>query len=274
MTADVIAALIKLNSHARAYGCGKHAIYAYKTLVAAQLIAANEATVFLRQWTGQCDHCRGTGRYVDSYGERWPHCRRCASTGRVTLKFVETELLGGPTWHCPFDANGDGRHLAALAGAAMWDGEKGRWTNRDGNEPIFWNVANGWTPKQRGEQLTPDDAALALNTVEAWVLTLDVLPHATPYWLLTAAKREMRGYHLDVGRIGLTCWYCGRPDIVTGFCRSGPPFTWCAPVCAEHEKMPVSLWPAKEALPDWVLTPPLMEWRERHARMGFVPRDY
>jgi hypothetical protein len=219
---DVIAALVTLNSHARAYGCGKRAIYAYKTLVCGPLIAAGRATVCLRQWAGVCDHCRGTGQYVDSYGERWPHCRRCANTGRVTLKFVETELLGGPTWHCPFDYHGGGRYLAELARAAMWDGEKGRWMDREGNDPIFWNVANGWTPKQPGEKLIPDDAATALNTVEAWVLTQ-------------------------------------RPT----------PFTWCAPVCAEHAKIPVALWPAKDELPAWVVTPPLAEWRMRHERLGF-----
>jgi len=278
MTVDesVITALCRLNGHARAYGFGKRAVYAYKTLVAALLAASGDVGVQLVRWSGPCDRCAGTGVYTFWEGGSAP-CRHCAR-GTVTLKFVETTFPGsGVVWHHPFDT-GSGAEISKAAKVAWWDGEKGRYTNADGNEPIFWNVASNWTPRLKGEQLNPDDAAMALNAVEEWLLPIDFGrtgppydgPHGpVPYWLASAAKREMRGYVIDLGRVGLKCWYCGSYEVVSGLCRMGPPFTWSAPVCREHQQRPVGQWPAQSELPPWMLTPPLEEWLARHERIGF-----
>ena len=269
--ADVLAALLPLNHHARAYGCGKRAIYAYKTLVAALLVAAGETRAQLVQWTGKCGHCGGTERYVDSYGERWPHCRQCSSTGTVTLKFVETVLPCGQAWHHPWDRYDDGgRELAEIAGLAVWDGERGRYRAAGGGDPIFSNIASDWRPQRPSFSLDADAAAEALNVVEAWLLlsVANVLP--TPlHFLRERALRDMRAYIIDIGRVGSKCWYCASEDVTSGLARYGPPFSWSAPVCRVHHRVELALWPAKTDLPESALTPALPEWGARHTRLGF-----
>jgi hypothetical protein len=263
VTADLVRALGRLNGHARAYGNGKRAIYAYKMLAAAVALTLDGAKAELVQWTGQCGHCGGTGRYVDSYGEKWPHCRQCASTGTVTLKFVETVLFDGQVWHHPWKYD-SGIELAEIAGIVKWDGHSAGWIPR---EPVFWNVGGGWAPQQPGERLVPDEAADLLNTVEAWVLA-SVLPQGDKlHWIRERALREMRGYVLDLGRVGLRCWYCESPEIHVGLGRPGPPFAWSAAVCREHSNLSPAEWP--NVLPEWMMTPPLVEWKRRHDRLGY-----
>jgi hypothetical protein len=273
----VISALCRLNGHARAYGCGKRAIYAYKTLAAAMLASRGEIAVRLVEWVGPCGRCSGTGIYQGWYGpgDKAPcrHCRR----GTVTLRFVETTFPDGVVWHHPFETD-SGWNIARAAGAAIWTDN----VYRDGNgREVCWKpVTSAWTPRLKSERLTPDDAAQALNTVEAWLLnapfehrsagTDDVAQEL--YWLAKTARREMRGYHLDIGRVyrdGLACWYCDRAEIVCGLGRCGPPFSWSAPVCVDHSHLPVEQWPAKDDLPAWAITPPLSAWRDRHERLGF-----
>lgn len=267
---DVIEALSILNGHARAFGVGKHAIYEYKTLASALAIAAGTATVQLRQWTGTCGHCRGTGRYVDSYGERWPHCRQCSSTGRVTLKFTEVSIADGPTWHHPFETSA-GRDLAAIAGAAIWDGSGwGRWRDARGNEPVFWNITDGWAPRQPATRLDPDPLAAALNVVEAWALAVRVPIGDTFHWIHERALADMRRYVLDLGRLPGPCYRCGG-EVVIGLGCSGPPFAFASPVCRAHERTEPAFWP--RTVPDSALTPPLIEWRDRHVALRFDSRS-
>lgn len=224
VSADVLGALHRLNGHARAYGSGKRAIYRYKTLVAALLVVQGEASAQLVQWTGTCGHCGGTGRYVDSCGERFPHCRQCSSTGTVTLKFVETMLPDGVEWHHPWTQDQGGVEIADLAGLARWQSNEPRgWRDAKGSEPIFWNVASNWQPRQPADRLLSDDAAAAMNVVEAWVLASVLPPSSTLHWMRERALREMRGYVLDLGRVGLRCWYCQSPEISIGLGRPGPP---------------------------------------------------
>jgi hypothetical protein len=267
---DVAIAIGRLNKHARAYGCGKRAIYAYKALASGLAIIDGVATVMLRQWTGPCHGCAGTGKHLDSYGERFPHCRRCSSSGRVTLKFVEVALpsFTGQVWHHPFE-NGAGWDLAQLARAATWDGHRGRWVDEKGSDPVFWNITDGWSPKQPGERLEPDDAARLLNIVEAWALALP-----SPFgsedpirWLRLRATDMMRGYVLDLGRLDGPCYRCGSADVVVGLGHVGPPFDFATPACRTHERCPIAEWPS--CLPESALTPALVEWRDRHVGLGF-----
>ncbi|HEX7049864.1 MAG TPA: DUF6166 domain-containing protein, partial [Longimicrobiales bacterium] len=58
---DVLAALIRLNAHARAYGGGKWAIYAYKEMASILLAQSGEAAVRGVEWRGECNRCGGTG---------------------------------------------------------------------------------------------------------------------------------------------------------------------------------------------------------------------
>lgn len=264
VTSDVVAAISRLNVHARAYGSGKRAIYAYKALLAGVGLAMGDASAQLVRWTGTCGHCNGSGRYVDSYGEKWPHCRQCASAGTVTLKFVETtDRWTGQVWHHPWKYD-SGIELAEIANLVKWDGKLGRWVPE---EPVFWNVKGGWTPRQPAERLIPDEAADLLNTVETWVLASVLPPSDKLHWMRERALREMCGYVIDLGRVGLQCWYCDSFDVAIGLSRPGPPFAWSAAVCREHSKIAPAAWPT--VLPDWVMTPPLTEWKRRHDQIGY-----
>lgn len=274
---DVIDALCRLNHHARAYGSGKRAIYHYKALASALLVVAGQSSVTLRQWRGRCDHCHGTGRYIDSYGEKFPHCRRCESTGMATLKFVECYLPNGHTWHHPWIYGQGGGDIAQLAGKAMWKSTDpgAGWHDANGNEPIFWNFQNGWTPHQPAERLPTEELAACLNIAELWVLDLQC-PHDPLNllrWMYERACAEMRRYSLDLGRIGEWCWMCGVPEIVTAFGHMGDFINWAAPICELHEKTPVALWPHKDAFLAQPLSPSLQQWYERHKRLG-RDRDY
>jgi len=274
---DVLQALGRLNGHARAYGCGKRAIYEYKVLASALSIVGGAATVTLRQWTGTCHGCNGTGKYIDSYGERFPHCRACGNSGRVTLRFVEVDIAADDlrqVWHHPFSLSA-GWDLAALAEAATWDSQRGVWRDRLGNEPIFWNFANGWSPKQPGVRLEPDALAERMNIVEAWVLTVqpsikiaaavDRVP-----WAIERARREMRRYVLDLGRLPGPCYRCAElADIGLGTC--GPPFAFATPACRTHSHCSIAAWP--KHLPESTLTPALRVWRDRHLALGFDRED-
>lgn len=270
---EIIDALVRLNVHARAFGSGKRAIYAYKILVSAITIVTGSAGVMLRQWTGKCHGCNGTGRYVDSYGETWPHCRKCRSTGTVTLKFVEVGITNGPLWHHPFDQSA-GWDLARLAGVAIWDDVKGAWKDARGFETIFWNITDGWTPKQPAEQLNANAAAKLLNIVEPWVRETPLPFEAAGRlrWLGECAQSEMRRYTLSLGRLDGPCFRCGSSDVVVGLGCSGPPFEFATPVCRTHERIEPAFWP--KSVPESALTPALREWRDRHVTLGFERREW
>lgn len=107
---EILSALSRLNVHARAWGCGKKAIYAYKTFAAAEF-ATEARPVFVPV---KCHHCNGTGIYRDWDGyERGP-CYRCTK-GIVTLRFVES-TIGDFRWHHPTGNGGGNNVLNAVWG--------------------------------------------------------------------------------------------------------------------------------------------------------------
>jgi hypothetical protein len=94
-----------------------------------------------------CRGCGGTGKYCDTHGHTWPHCRACSSRGRLALLFVQTAIGGGPIWHTPwlkFHVRRDGANPHyALA----------RW-------------AEGWTVNEPGHDMEPWEVARDLNLAE------------------------------------------------------------------------------------------------------------
>lgn len=82
---------------------GEHvvfAIYDWKLEIIKRAIRNNETDIFPVFAKTRCRDCGGTGRYIDSFGGTWPHCRKCNSTGTVKLFFLETEIKGY-RWHTP-----------------------------------------------------------------------------------------------------------------------------------------------------------------------------
>jgi len=260
-------ALIQLNGHARAYGCGKRAIYAYKTLVAG-MFGAQRALLGARllKHEATCRYCDGTTVYRDWDGYSRGVCFRCKG-GKVTLRFLETTLPNGRVWHHPFEHGG--WEIASMAGLYEWDSVRGQNVYRVNGveQPEEWHAATDWAPNQPAVRLDPDRAAALLNLVEPWVT--EITSMAGPWrWQAESALREMRGYRIDLGRVGAKCWYCDSTEIVIGLGRMGY-FDWAAPVCEAHSKMPVEMWPTSHVLPESALTPALNEWLVRHRQIGF-----
>lgn len=104
----------------------------------------------------KCRACGGTGRYVDSYGHEWPHCRDCSSRGTLALEFVQTIIRGGPVWHTPWIKFGvyrgprySGYYLHPPYRLARW-------------------VDDEWSVNQAGRNLEPEEVACDLNTIEGF----------------------------------------------------------------------------------------------------------
>ena len=210
----VLAALDRLNGHARAHGCGRRAIYSYKTMAALALARAGEMTVRSVKVAADCLSCGGTGLWRDCLGDglvRHANCRKCARTGKVTLRFVET-TSGPRVWHHP--AVGPGYDILRAA----WRIKDWRFADDgrdiaildDGTErEQVWEPAGDWQPNRPGERLEGEAAAALLNIVEDWVV--EVSPAILPSpWMKESALCEMRDYSLRLPRDGAErCCKCG-----------------------------------------------------------------
>lgn len=268
---DVASALSRLNEHARAYGCGRDAVYAYKALAALLAAIAGQANVRPVAMMARCLSCDGTGKFVDRYeGPTNDPCRKCSRRGYVHLRFVETTIQG-QAWHHPWERSGLDIFCAANGGATIEYLHVTRELNilRDGCEPqrIGFGSLGDWRPNRPGEKLKGEDAAALLNLVEDWVLGLrDVDPALR--WSQETAQRAVRGYSLELGRIGSTCHYCRCAEVTSGQGSMGygkTPMIWSLPCCAAHAKMPHEQW--DKVIPAAALTPEVSRWA---ARRGWV----
>jgi len=94
-----------------------------------------------------CRACGGTGKYTDSYGTEFPHCRACSSRGSLSLLFVQTAIGGGPVWHTPY-LKFYIRHRTANV---CW---------------LLKRWAEGWTVNEPGHSMKPWEVARDLNLLE------------------------------------------------------------------------------------------------------------
>jgi len=266
--APVLAALDRLNSHARAYGCGKDAIYAYKTLAALMLAEAGDLQTRPVAVMAKCNRCYGTGRWHNYGHDTGERCRTCGATGYVHLRFVETRV-DAFTWHHPFEwhhpYDGDGRCIFIAARKLTDCGYRAAdrslvIVDRDGVESIIpFESPGDWTPNRSGSRLEGEAAAEQLNLVEDWIDT--VHPDPSLMWRAESARSKLRDYALDIGRIGGTCHYCGSTEIACGQGHLPGLLHWSVPTCREHSRMPVADWDS--TLPDAALTPQVERWLAR-----------
>lgn len=256
--AEVITAIGKLNAHARAYGCGGKAIYAYKDLIAIELVGAGEATVRPVQWFGKCGRCDGTSIYRDWDGYEHGQCRHC-TRGVTNLKFAEVTLPDGQIWHHPFGMSyGRGRDLLQR------DLERGADGPVDLRTTLLqWQAVGDWKPRQAGVRLSPQTAVQALNVAETWLLQFH--PDASSRWPYDCAVREMQRYWVRIDRsVETVCWKCGSDDLAdTNLGAMVWPFQWSAKVCNEHYR-PKVFWPDK--IDDVALTVDLRLWASRRPK--------
>lgn len=263
---DIVAALSLLNSHARAHGCGKEAIYSYKLLAALLATTAGESSAKPVATLAKCHFCLGTGKFFCQYeGQTNERCRKCSATGRVLLRFIETEIAGH-RWHHPWIGPGQTILYAALGNPTIEYEPADRTLNiahKDGRrETMAFGDVGDWAPNAPGEKLTGERAAELLNLVEDWVLATRYVDPSIR-WRLESAQRAVTDYSLDLGRIGEACHYCRAAETTIGQGHYGKPFKWSVHCCAAHERMPVDQW--DNTVPAAGLTPAVLKWAERRA---------
>ena len=189
MSADALAALLRLNEHARAPDWEQggtpgrvvpaHVIYGLKAQAIRVFTAEGRATHRPIVYRSKCGTCGGSGWYRrdDENG-----CRTCGGIsgpggdrgrGYKDLRFVETTIhalgLAAFRWHSPAEHD---------IGAELW----GSLTEQPGDP-------RGWTPRLPGLTLPAHEAVALLNLVEAWLW---------PTWLLVPPV--LRGYSLGLAR--------------------------------------------------------------------------
>jgi hypothetical protein len=219
---EILSALSQLNGHARAWGFGKKAIYAYKTFVA----AAFATDVRLVQVQVKCHHCGGTGTYRDWDGYDRGPCYRCVR-GITTLRFYESHVSDF-RWHHPVNAVG-----ASAVLHAVWDVAATRYpdtgpaiaTLEDGGErQAVYEQAEGWGPDMPGAvKLLTDEACRLLNIVETWLYERDFIIPAARWqkmsWLWELAVSERKKYRIVLERNGESeCCVCGTADVPGHLC--------------------------------------------------------
>lgn len=277
-------AIGRLNSHARVpYSTARNAIYSYKTLAALIAVVEGMTTPRFIKWAGKCNRCEN-GRFThwswdDGYSVR---CRDCGGTGSSTLRFVETDLPDGQTWHHPWSGGRfpqPGKELAEVAGV-RWSSITCEYAAEDGS-PLEWQDCGDWRPLLPGEKLPLRELVDLLNEVEDWVD--DLSPPPSLHWPSDRAKRNLYrhpkvspfdaseyrgpsdGYSLGLGRAPGGCFVCGEESDLAGHCfgRMTSHFHWSLPVCNAHSKSPFPTDPPPEAL----ITPAIRRWLDRHSRM-------
>ena len=264
---DVVAALSLLNSHARAFGCGRDAIYSYKLLVAMLYASAGQANARPVGVMSKCRYCNGTGKFFSwDYGQTDEACRKCSRTGYVFLRFVETRIEGH-SWHHPWISYGQEIFSTSLGGRPRIEydaGSRSLLIIKPGHaaEEMSFGSVGDWTPNTPGEKMAGERAAELLNPVEDWVLSIrGVDPQIR--WRLESALRTMSGYNLELGRIGTGCHYCESQLVTIGQRHILKPFSWAVCCCADHERMPIDQWDKR--VPPSALTISIVKWAERRA---------
>lgn len=273
-----LAALGRLNIHARAYAAygQRNAIYSYKTLAALILAIDREASLRFVKWTGKCNRCTD-GQFThwswdDGYSVR---CRDCGGSGLQTLRFTETTLPDGQVWHHPWNGyTSPGLDIAhAALGVSMRD--NGEYMTADGTI-IEWQDPGEWRPMLPAQALPLEELVALLNEVEDWIEAAPCRPRGQAFWWAwDAAKRHLHqrkhrgvigepshGYKLDLGRVPGGCFVCGDKRDLEGYCfgRLTPLFHWSLPVCKAHSKSPHP----NDQPPTQLITPSIRRWLDRH----------
>jgi hypothetical protein len=196
---DALNSWVRSDSHRRfAMHSPKYAIYEWKRLIIREAIAADAAELKAIYLSVTCRDCGGSGRYTDSYGERFPHCRKCDNTGKHRLTFL-VSTISEYTWHTP------------------WDKTWGLSTPDDMYR--FATLSTDWEPNQKGVDLTTEQVAAHLNVLEP--LLFDKAGSRSIWSYRDEYHNEAKNnrYKIDLGRGPERCEFCGctpNPETASG----------------------------------------------------------
>lgn len=260
-----IAAVDRLNSWVRSESFRngvsnpRDAIYDLKRQAIRAAHADGRCTHRMVRVDATCRDCGGDGRYKPWWADHaLDHCRACESTGTARLRFVETTIADPPlTWHSPYDYK---FAVWPLPGVTDWYQARG-----DELPPL----AEGWGVNQPGRDLSPAEAARALNMAEA------AFPERVAgYWRDSGGDEffcDPFGYKLWVGETPEgACVLCDGPigDHTCGYIATLGRVCWTAHACAACDAIHrgKTIWTMlQHAVPhDLIRHPDITEWIVRH----------
>lgn len=257
-------------------------IYKYKSEIIRLAIVNGYATNRLIAVERPCKTCKGSGTYEwrdwnDEDHVEYQCCRRCAATGKVILRFVET-AISSVKFHTPRP-----KCCKEWFSEAEWESA---------------TLQTDWEPEQPGRALERLELFQYLNAIENFVFGDRIIPH--DHW-----DREVTPYHLDLGVIP-QCWVCGSivesswsiDSTYWGSRVHRPGISWRADLCHqcradskwavmpyqwprnldhcqfEHRFYPQ--WCERCLLPDLAFHPTVVEWLARRGIVysAFPPGDY
>lgn len=192
-----------------------------------------------------CRGCEGTGRYIDSWGNRFNHHWECGSLGRQRLEFVQTSIQNGPTWHSPWNTF----YISGFRGPD-------------------WQLAiadQSWRPNQPGIDMTPDEVARDLNLLET---TFTKRPG--DYYTDWGGPWNHFRYSLYIGNTGepvRRCSFCGiqLSDRACGFGVNRDGLEWTDYACDPCQKKVgggLAVFGAFP-VPAQLVTPAIQAWQRR-----------
>ena len=210
-----IAAVDRLNSWVRSKSYGhssaKKMVYHMKDQAISAALKAGMARARGIKVVVTCRDCGGSGRYIDGYGDRKPHCRQCDSNGKHWLRFIETsftpfELVLGftitPRWHTPW--------MNCLYRPCQYE---------------ECTIVEDWQPNTPGADMAIDDVCRCLITAER------VFPDKPPPDYNEYAADPMN-YALYLGRTDETrCSLCGGHAEQCGYVVSRRRLVWTDNAC-------------------------------------------
>lgn len=286
-----IAALSRLNPHARAFGAGYRAIYDYKTLAA--IVAGLEGSASLRfvRWTGKCNRCEnGRFRHWDWAPGETVRCRSCSGAGRRTLRFTETHFADGPCWHHPWEGRWSrpGYDLAQAVLGVAWNQTSTSASDyvTASGQRVEWQDVMDWHPNMPAERLPIAELVPLLNEVEDWVEAQRPDDNSEARWRAKRAREHLctwppstyfdedaepsSGYRLAIGRQPGGCFVCSSDDLDTYRYGAGNrQIEWSLPICKRHGGEPERApHPKNPVPPPELITPEIRRWLDRHERIG------
>lgn len=194
---DALNSWVRSDSHRHTFNSPKYAIYEWKRLVIKAAIKAGQAECHAIYLGVTCRDCGGSGRYTDAYGEKYPHCRKCSSTGNHRLTFFVTQI-GDIKWHTPFDKSN---------GMVGYDGWKRIYESA--------SLSTDWEPNTKGKDLTTSEVAGHLNVLEP-----RLWQYSGSRWIYYDSPRvswdsedvKNGRYKLYLGRSAEVCEFCKSPS--------------------------------------------------------------
>lgn len=228
---SALTALVPLNAWARcdyeqALGMdrARQAVYAMKRRVISAALDQGTCKLRVVQVERPCKTCKETGTYEwhdwhDEYNVDYQACRRCGATGKVKLRFLESDICG-VKWHTPSNRL-EPAYLSTL--------------KLDWNRP----EDTDWTPEQPARILERVELIGLLNAAERVVFEGKLLRWHNGW------RGSVHEYSLHLGYYN-HCFVCGREYVITrwSFGREifRPGLKWEQRVCDECESR-ASRWP-------------------------------